>query len=102
MTYNEKKTNRTFKSEQHAQMTAALALLKYSTSGYHCSTSFLPKDQSPKHNHAKFEVDIYHDYWVIIEPSEYLTPSKIEERLFEADGYKEAYGCTTFIYEYEY
>ena len=100
MTYNEKETERTFKSEQHALMTAAIAQLKYSTSGYHCSTQFMPKDIYSSGKYARFEVDIFHDYREIIEPCEYIIPSKIEERLYEKDGDREAYGCTTFVYIY--
>ena len=100
MTYNEKETERKFKSEQHAQMTAAIALLKYGTAGYHCSAQFMPSDTYSGQKYARFEVDIYHDYWEIIEPCEYLMPNKIQERLYEKEEDREAYGCTTFVYIY--
>lgn len=95
------KTNRTFKSEQHALMTAAIALLKYSTDGYHCDCQNLPSKHYERHDYARFEVDIFHGYGGIIEICDYLTPTSIETRHWEADGSRAAYGCTTLVYEYE-
>ncbi len=81
-------------------MTAAIALLKYSTDGFHCGVTFMPSKRFSNKNRARFEVDIYHGYGDIIEICDYLTPTEIDTRHFEANAERAAYGCTTLRYEY--
>lgn len=102
MTTNEKKTERTFKSEQHALITAAVAQLKYTTEGYTTSSHNLPKENFTSQNYAKFEVTVHHEYGEELQIAEYLKPSYIETRDYEPDGYREGFRCTTLGYEYEY
>lgn len=102
MTYNEKKTNRTFKSEQHALMTAAIALLKYTTEGYGTHSHNLPKENFSKQDYAQFEVTVHHAYGEELQITEYLEPSYIETRDYEPDGNREGFRATTLGYEYRY
>lgn len=102
MTLNEKKTNRTFKSEQHALMTAAIALLKYTTEGYNTSSHFMPKENFHQINFVKFTVTVHHAYGEELQIPEYLEPSYIETRDYEPDGYKDGFRCTELGYEYEF
>ena len=102
MTYNEKKTNRTFKSEQHALMTAALAQLKYTTEGYQTTSSNLPKESFSEIIYAEFKVTVYHEYGEELQIVEYLEPSYIETADYEPDGYNKGFRTTTLGYEYRY
>lgn len=95
------KTNRTFKSEQHALMTAAIALLKYTQDGYLCATHFMPSEQSYEGRYACFEVTIHHRDVPAIEICDYLEPCSIETRYHEADGELKEFACTTLTYEYK-
>lgn len=102
MTTNETKTERTFKSEQHALMTATIALLKYTSEGYQTSSSNSPKESFSEINYAEFKVTVYHAYGEELQIAEYLEPSYIETRDFEPDGYNEGFRATTLGYEYEH
>lgn len=102
MTYNEKKTNRTFKSEQHALMTAAIAQLKYTTEGFSTSSQNLPKGRFEGQNYARFEVAVYHKYGEDLQIVDYLMPSYIETRDYEDNDGGEGVRCTTLGYMYEY
>ena len=102
MTYTIKETTRTFKSEQHALMTAALAQLKYTTEGYSTSSHNLPKESFSAQDFARYEVTVHHAYGEDLQIPEYLKPSKIETRDYEPDGYHESFRATDLVYEYNY
>lgn len=102
MTYNETKTERKFKSEQHALMTAALALLKYTTEGYSTHSHNLPKENFSDQDYAQFEVTVNHAYGEELQIAEYLKPSYIETRDYEPEGNREGFRATTLGYEYRY
>lgn len=102
MTKNEKKTDRTFKSEQHALMTATIALLKYTSEGYNTNSHYLPKNKFDKEDFARYEVNVHHAYGEDLQIAEYLEPSRIETRDYEPDGYREGFRATSLIYEYDY
>ena len=102
MTKYEKKTDRTFKSEQHALMTATIALLKYTSEGYSTSSHYLPKDNLDPNDFARYEVNVHHAYGEELQITEYLEPSRIETRDYEPDGYREGFRATSLIYEYDY
>lgn len=102
MTFNEKETERTFKSEQHALMTATIALLKYTSEGYNTSSHYLPKEKFYKNDFARYVVNVHHAYGEELQITEYLEPSRIETRDYEPDGYREGFRATSLIYEYNY
>lgn len=83
-------------------MTAALALLKYTTEGYCTHSSNLPKENFDKHDFAKFEVTVHHAYGEDLQIAEYLSPNYIETRDYEPDGEREGFRATTLGYEYRY
>ena len=102
MTKNVTKTDRKFKSEQHALMTAAIAQLKYTSEGYNTASHFLPKENFIQLKYAGFEVTVHHEYGEELQIAEYLEPSYIEIRDYEAEEDREGFRATTLGYEYSY